>query len=117
MKQTKNPEQQKLITELKKLAITEKVKLWKRIATELEKPTRNKRVINISKLNKVTKNDDLIIVPGKVLSSGDLSHKLTVSAYAFSETAKTKISKNGKVLTIRELMKQNPKAKGIRIIG
>ena len=117
MERTKNPEQQELIRELKKLAITEKVKLWKRIATELEKPTRNKRIVNVSKLDKVTKDGDLIIVPGKVLSSGDLNHKLTVSACAFSEIAKMKILKNGKVLSIRELMKENPKAKGIKIIG
>jgi large subunit ribosomal protein L18e len=117
MKKIKNPGQQELIRELKKLAITEKVKLWKRIATELEKPTKNKRVVNISKLNKVTKDGDLIIVPGKVLSSGELTHKLTVSAYSFSETAEVKILKSGKVLSIRELMVQNPKAKGIKIIG
>jgi large subunit ribosomal protein L18e len=117
MKRIKNPKQQELIRELKTLAITQDVKLWKRIAAELEKPTRNKRVVNLSKLNRVTKEGDLIIVPGKVLSAGELNHNLTVSAYNFSESAKQKISKNGKILSIKELMKQNPKAKGIKIIG
>ena len=117
MKKQKNPAKQELIVELKKLAITEKVKLWKRIASELERPTRNMRVVNISKLDKVTKEGELIIVPGKVLSSGELSHKLDVAAFSFSETAKEKISKNGKVMALPELMKKNPKAKGIRIIG
>ena len=117
MKKQKNPAKQELIIELKKLAITEKVKFWKRIASELERPTRNMRVVNISKLDKVTKEGELIIVPGKVLSAGELSHKLDVAAFSFSETAKEKISKNGKVMALPELMKKNPKAKGIRIIG
>ncbi len=117
MNRVKNPMQEKLISELKKLAITEKVKFWKRIASELEKPTRNRRIVNLSKLDKVTKDGELIIIPGKVLSSGELTHKLTVSAYSFSQNAKSKISQNGEVLSIEELMKKNPKAKGIRIIG
>ena len=113
----KNIAQETLIKELKTLAITEKVTFWKRIATELEKPTRNRRVVNISKLNKVTKDGELIIIPGKLLSSGELNHKLTVCAHLFSESAKSKISQKGKVLSIQDLMKQNPKAKGVRIIG
>jgi len=113
----KNIEQDNLIVELKKLAINEDVKFWKRIAIELEKPTRNRRVVNISKLNKVTKDGETIIIPGKVLGSGDLNHKLTVCAHLFSGNAKSKISQKGKVLSVSELMKQNPKAKGVRIIG
>jgi len=117
MKKQKNPAKQELIIELKKLAITEKVKFWKRIASELERPTRNMRIVNVSKLDKVTKDGESIIVPGKVLSAGELSHKLDVAAFAFSETAKQKISKNGKAISLVELMKKNPKAKGVRIIG
>jgi len=117
MKRTKNAEQENLINELKKLSIDQNVKFWKRIAVELGKPTRNKRIVNISKIDKFTKDGDLIIVPGKVLSTGDLSHKVTVSAYAFSDEAKRKISEKGKVLSIKDLMKENPEAKGIKIIG
>jgi large subunit ribosomal protein L18e len=117
MKRTKNTELENLISELKKFSIEQDVKLWKRIAVELEKPTRSKRIVNLSKIDKFTKEGDLIVVPGKVLSSGDLTHNVTVSAHAFSDKAKNKISEKGKALSIRELMKTNPKAKGIRIIG
>ena len=118
MKKTnKNEELSSLIVELKKAAIDNDVKLWKRIAEDLEKPTRSRRVVNIYKLSKYTNDKDLVIVPGKVLGTGELTHKLEVAAYTFSDGAVAKINSNGKAMTIRELLKSNPKAKNIKIIG
>jgi len=107
-----------LIQELKKKSIEEKVKIWKRIASDLEKPTRNRRIVNLSKIDRYTKDNDTIIVPGKVLGSGDLNKKLTIAAFSFSEQAIDKIKlSDGKALHIDELMKSNPKGNKVRIIG
>ena len=107
-----------LIQELKKVSNTEKAGLWKRIAEDLERPTRNRRVVNLSRINRFTQPKETIIVPGKVLGSGNLDHELTIAAFSFSEGAKERITKSkGKIMTIPELMKQNPKGKDIRIIG
>ena len=103
-----------LIRELKKLSNKEKVNIWKRVAKELERPTRKQREVNIWKINKVTKDNDTIIVPGKVLGEGELDHKVSVAAYQFSEGAKAKISNN---MLIEELMEKNPKGSKVRIIG
>jgi len=106
-----------LIKELKTLASKENVKLWKRIASDLEKPTRIRRKTNLYKINKYTKEDETAIVPGKVLSLGDLTKKITIAAYQFSDASLNKINKVGKAISIKELMKQNPKGKKVRIIG
>lgn len=118
MNRIKNDQLTGLITALKTLAIEKKGALWKTIAVELAKPTRRKREVNIYKLENHTKEGDIIIVPGKVLGSGALSKKLTVAALQFSESAKQKIQSNkGEVLSIEELMKKHPDAKGVRIMG
>ena len=104
-----------LIRELKKLAVKEKVNFWKRIADDLNRSTRERREVNIERINRVTKEGESIIVPGKVLSSGELDHKVDVAAFRFSENAKEKIT--GKTRSIPDLMKENPKGKGVRIIG
>lgn len=58
------------------------------------------------------------MIPGKVLSSGSLTKKITVAAWAFSEKAKEKIQKaGGECISIEELIKRNPKGSNIRIIG
>lgn len=106
-----------LIVELRKLSSKQKIKLWKRIADDLEKSTRQRREVNLYKINKYTKKDETALVPGKVLSLGNLEKKITIAAYKFSAEAKNKINKIGKAITIRELIKENPKGKKIRIIG
>ena len=106
-----------LIIELRKLASKQKVRLWKRIAEDLEKPTRQRREVNLYKINKHTRQGETALVPGKVLSLGNIDKKLTIAAYQFSKQAKEKISKTGKAISIKELIKDNPKGKKIRIIG
>ena len=106
-----------LISEMKKVSSEQNVKIWKRVASDLEKPTRSRRIVNISRLNKYTESDDVIVVPGKVLGTGVLGHKLTVAAFSFSDSAKEKINDNGKAVSIIQLLQDNPKGKKVKIIG
>lgn len=118
MKRIKNDQVMQLIQAMKTLAIEKKSKFWKQIATELEKPSRRQREVNIFKLEKVAKDGETIIVPGKVLGSGTLSKKVVVAALNFSTSAREKIvSGNGEVLSINELMQKHPEGKGVRIMG
>ena len=113
----KNQQTQMLIQELKKAAIEQKAPIWKRIAEELEAPTRQRRIVNIFKIDLNSKDGETIIVPGKVLGEGDLTKKVSVAALSFSEQAVGKITKQGKIRTIQELMKSNPKASKVRTLG
>lgn len=109
---------QNVIKELKKKAILDKTPLWKRIATELEKPTRKRRVVNLSRINNHTKENETIIVPGKVLGNGSLDHKVTISAWSVSSQAMEKLEKSkSSFVPLTEFMQKNPKGKKVRIIG
>ncbi len=113
-----NPVILDLITGLKKQSREKEVPLWRDIAVRLERPTRNYPEVNLSRINRHTKEKDLILVPGKVLGSGELNHKLTVAAVSFSGNAKDKITAAGGIcLTIEELMSKNPEGSRVRIIG
>ena len=92
-------------------------KFWKRIAYDLNKPTRQRRTVNVYKIDKLAKDGETIIVPGKVLSLGEMTKKVNVAALSFSEEAKKKIEEKGKTLTIKELLQSNPDGKGVRILG
>ncbi len=108
----------KLVAELKKRSNEQEAEIWRRVADDLERPTRQRRVVNLSSISRYTKENEIIVVPGKVLGSGDLEHKLTISAFQFSDGAKEKIEKAGsKIVPLLELSKDNPSGKGIRIIG
>lgn len=105
----------KLINELNKLG--KSVKIWKRIGNDLEKSTRQRRIVNLERIEKYAKENETIVVPGKVLANGELTKKVTVAAWKFSEAAKRKINQKGKTLTIRQLVKENPKGSKVRILG
>ena len=63
-------------------------------------------------------DEETALIPGKVLSSGDLTKKLTIAAWTFSDKAEEKIKKaGGKSISIEDLMKNNPDGKNIRILG
>lgn len=114
---TRNEELKALISDLKKLSIDSNVKIWKRIAEDLEKPVRQKRIVNVYKLSKYSSENDLIVVPGKVLGTGELTHKINVAAHGFSSDALRKISEKGEAMTIKDLMKKNPTGKNVKILG
>ena len=106
-----------LIHELKKKSYEHDVKIWQRIADDLARPSRQRRIVNLYKLNKYTKENETVVVPGKVLAVGDLDHNIIVAAFDFSGSALEKINKVGKAISINELMQESPKGKRIRIIG
>ena len=109
-----NQELQKLIKELKKSSMENQAPIWKRIAIELEKPTRKRISVNLYHINKHVNDGDTIVVPGKVLATGDLTKQVKIAAWTFSEQAADKVKDK---LSIHELLKENPKGKNLRIIG
>jgi large subunit ribosomal protein L18e len=72
--------------------------------------------VNVSKINRHAAENDVILVPGKVLGAGLLDHAVTVVALDFSSSAEVKITEaGGKCLSIEEIIEANPKGSGIRI--
>lgn len=113
-----NPVLGELISKLKKKSFDEQTPLWNRVAEDLQKPTRQRRAVNLSRIGRFTQDGEIAVVPGKVLGTGDISSKITVSAWQFSQQAKDKImSAGGKAVSIDELMEGSIKGKKVRIIG
>jgi large subunit ribosomal protein L18e len=115
---TTNPELIELIRFLKKQSRENKADIWRDIAERLAKPRRKRIAVNVSRLNRYTQKNEMVVVPGKILGAGEMSHPVTVAAFAFSETAKEKIkARRGKCLSFLDLIKKNPKGSKVRIIG
>ncbi|MCD6522895.1 MAG: 50S ribosomal protein L18e [Candidatus Diapherotrites archaeon] len=91
-----------------------KTKLGKEIKKRMEKSRKNKAEVNIGKIAKYTKKGDKVVVVGKVLGMGSISHAVTVAALAFSKSAKEKIEKaGGKAIRIHEL----EETKGVKLMA
>lgn len=112
-----NPRLLKLISDLKAKSREQNVGIWRDIAERFEKPTKHYAEINLSKINRYSKENDFVIVPGKVLGTGNIEHPVTVAALNFSMAAEEIIANSqGKCISIEQLMQTNPTGKGVRIL-
>lgn len=113
-----NPELIKLIRFLRKQSRENKANIWREIAERLAKPRRKRIAVNLSRLNRHTQKNEMVVVPGKVLGAGEINHPVIVAAFSFSEKAKEKIkAAKGKCLSFIDLIKKNPKGSNVKIIG
>jgi large subunit ribosomal protein L18e len=95
-----------------------KAPIWRALDRELSRPRKNRREVNIRVLADNTDDGQVVVVPGKVLGSGEIGHKLTVCAVTISESAGKKItSSGGKLVSLSRLIELYPDGKGVRVIG
>ncbi len=118
MKLTKtNPKLIELIGTLKEKSYQEDVAIWKDVAKRLERSNRRKAEVNIAQINRHSSPDETVLIPGKILGSGELNHKVNVVALNFSKKAEEKIAAaGGECLNMSEILDKNPKGNKIRII-
>lgn len=107
----------RLIHTLRKAAREHHAPVWRRVAELLEKPTRSRIEVNLSRINRHAEDGEVVVVPGKVLGSGVLEKRVVVAAWSFSADASKKISKVGRAVTIESLLRENPGGKGVKIIA
>ena len=95
-----------LIRDLRKKGASDKKhNFWTVLSKKLAKPRRQRSIVNLSKISRYAKKDELVVIPGKVLASGELKGSYTIAALTFSEIAEEKILKaGGRALSLRDLM-------------
>jgi large subunit ribosomal protein L18e len=112
-----NPVLVDLIVELRKASNASESNVWGDIADRLERPARLWPQVNVDKCSDVGLANEVVVVPGKVLSTGTPKKGLKVAAFSFSENARQKIeAAGGQCLSILDVVKQSPNGKGVRIL-
>lgn len=120
MRETKstNPEIIQLIQFLKTQSREKQAGIWHDVAEDLAKPSRQRIAVNLSRINRYSDKNAILVVPGKILASGTLDHAVTVAAFAASDKAKEKLAAaKAKYLSITELVEKNPQGSNVKIIG
>ncbi|MHA1734721.1 MAG: 50S ribosomal protein L18e [Promethearchaeota archaeon] len=107
----------KNIRKLARMLWKTKRPVYQVISKNLMKPRRTHRVeANLHRIDKKTKEGDTIIVPGKVLGQGEISHKITIAALSASESALKKLQgAKCEYIKIETLVERNPEGKGVKI--
>ena len=107
-----------MVKDLKQASKKNEAPIWSKLADLALKPSSSKRTINLTRINRITKESDILFVPGKVLGTGNLSHKITLSSFSISTTAANKIIQSGgNIMTYYDMIKKFPTGKGVIIFG
>lgn len=112
-----DPNTRALINALRKTSNKQDATIWKRVAELISRPARQRAAVNVGKIGRYTSDGDIVVVPGKVLGSGSLTHKVTVAALNASTSARSSIvGAGGSLISIDELLDRAPKGTGVLII-
>ena len=112
-----NPRLGSLIAELKSTARESGADVWNDVADRLEKPRRTHAEVNLGRIERYAREDETVIVPGKVLGSGALQKNVTIAAVDFSSSAETKIeAADGRTMRLEQAVEQNPEGSNVRVI-
>lgn len=107
-----------LIGDLKTQSRETGAALWRDVAQRLSKSRSNWAQPNLSRLSRHAPEGATVLVPGKLLGAGEVSAKHDVAAYSISAGAREKIeAAGGRVLSLNELMNENPSGSGVYILG
>lgn len=97
------------------IILAKKNPAWTEVAGLLTTPGRKSKSVNLSEIEKA--DGEMIVVPGKVLSQGEIKKKVKVVATNFSESALKKLKDAGcEALTIKDAIKLNKDGKGMVIL-
>ncbi len=112
-----NPIIGETVKALQALSYEREAPIWEDVAKRLSKGTRRMPEVNVGRIGKSTSAKDQVLIPGKVLGSGDLEHAVTVAGMGFSARAVEKITKaGGECIDLMELTRRNPKGTNVKIM-
>jgi len=107
-----------LVKELKSASKKNEAPIWSKIAKNALKSNSNKKTINLKKIDRLTDDGNAVVISGKILGTGKLSHKVLISSFSISNSAAKKIKESGgEILQFSDMIQRFPSGKGVKIIG
>lgn len=108
----------RMAKELKKASKANKAPIWAKLAQYALKPSVARRDLNLNRIDQLTKDNDVVVFPGKVLGTGNMTHKITLFSFSISNSAAEKIvNSGGQILNHQDIIEQNPTGKGVVMLG
>tara|TARA_Y100000310_G_scaffold339058_1_gene430553 strand:- start:256 stop:597 length:342 start_codon:yes stop_codon:yes gene_type:complete len=84
-------------------SLRRKSEFWKKVAEKLSIPARQRSVVNLGTLEEY-KDGDTVVIPGKLVAGGQLTKKLTISCWRFSEAVLSRLKQSGSsIIALDEL--------------
>jgi len=94
-----------------------KAKIWAVAADQLSRPRRARAVLNVTHVSRSTKPDSLVLIPGKLLGSGAINHRVVIGAFEYSAAAREKVERaGGQCMALKDFVTHYPKGSNVTIM-
>jgi len=94
-----------------------KAKIWSVAANQLSRSGKGRAVLNLKHVSRHTKPDSLVFVPGKLLGSGLINHRVVIGAFECSSVAREKIERaGGQCMEMKDFVARYPKGSNVIIM-
>ena len=96
---------------------SKKLEGWNEVSDLVSLPKRKSIILNLSEINEMSKDGESVVVPGKVLSEGEIEKKIRLIALKFSKKAVEKLLRDKVAFSyINDEIKKNPQGKNLRVL-
>lgn len=117
MTPSSNPAARHAVVLLERAAKKNGAPIWKVASAHLASSAANKVEVNLGRISRIASAGGAVFVPGKVLGSGVIAKKVTVGAFSYSASARSKIvASGGAALTLAEFLGKYPKGSGVKLV-
>jgi len=114
---SQNPLLRRTVVLLERAGKEGKAPVWSAASKLLNGPASLKVEVNLGRISRMAIEGEAIFVPGKVLGSGLIDKKVTVGAFMFSASARSKIAAaGGSALTVDQFLKKFPDGSGVKLV-
>jgi len=94
-----------------------KARIWSIAADQLSRPRRARTVLNVNHVSRSTEPDSLVLVPGKLLGSGAINHRVVIGAFEYSEAAREKVERaGGECMALKDFVTRYPKGSNVTMM-
>jgi large subunit ribosomal protein L18e len=98
-------------------SLRKKSEFWNEVSTKLSVPARKRVTVNLGSLNEYA-DGETVVIPGKLVAGGQLTKKLNIACWRFSEAVLNKVTKSGsKLVSLHDLSAKDEKGDKLRIIA
>ncbi len=111
-----NPILTELIQDCEEAARTNDAAVWADVADALKTATRNQAEVNISHIERNADDGDTVVVPGKVMGSGQLTKDITVAALSFTQGARAGIEASGTAQYLEDMVNEHPSGSNVKML-
>ena len=84
-----------MLKTLKKASKENNAPIWAKVADYVQKSRSNQKIVNLTKINQTTEDGNAVVITGKILGTGSILHKVSVSSLSISNSAAKKIIESG----------------------